>query len=250
MVTPVEKRSSNKFCDFHNDKRTSSSMIVYAVLKQHIRRVGMSRSFYKSMDEFHDRKVIITVQWYHWKVWNKRNQVSGFTIHDLWDMLKFPLNIGLISGKDIRPFDRRKGARPRNVPKPSKQRWQSQMKRKWLSTPAKGYIAIPKCHSPKGHDGDHIPGHVEGMFLGYMISPEGIKWCPDKTKAVLQLPSPRTIKEVQSLNGKLASLNRFLSKSGTSLQATEAALVEATPTGSTQTEGRTDCITVFLPQSY
>nr|GEX73720.1 hypothetical protein [Tanacetum cinerariifolium] len=54
---------------------------------------------------------------------------------------------------------------------------------------------------------------VEGMFLGYMITPEGIKPCPDKTKAVLQLPSLRTIKEVQSLNGKLASLNRFLSKS-------------------------------------
>ncbi|GJV03552.1 reverse transcriptase domain-containing protein [Tanacetum coccineum] len=51
------------------------------------------------------------------------------------------------------------------------------------------------------------------MFLGYMISPEGIKPCPDKTEDVLQLPSPRTIKEVQSLNGKLASLNRFLSKS-------------------------------------
>ncbi|GJX98811.1 reverse transcriptase domain-containing protein [Tanacetum coccineum] len=54
---------------------------------------------------------------------------------------------------------------------------------------------------------------VEGMFLGYIISPEGIKPCPDKTEAVLQLPSPRTIKEVQSFNGKLASLNRFLSKS-------------------------------------
>ncbi|GKA26366.1 reverse transcriptase domain-containing protein, partial [Tanacetum coccineum] len=53
----------------------------------------------------------------------------------------------------------------------------------------------------------------EGMFLGYMISLEGIKPCPDKTEVVLQLPSPRTIKEVQSLNGKLASLNRFLSKS-------------------------------------
>ncbi|GJU73950.1 reverse transcriptase domain-containing protein [Tanacetum coccineum] len=51
------------------------------------------------------------------------------------------------------------------------------------------------------------------MFLGYTITPEGIKLCPDKTEAVLQLPSPRTIKEVQSLNGKLASLNRFLSKS-------------------------------------
>ncbi|GJX72947.1 reverse transcriptase domain-containing protein [Tanacetum coccineum] len=56
-------------------------------------------------------------------------------------------------------------------------------------------------------------GAVEGMFLGYMISSKGIKPCPDKTDVVLQLPSPRTIKEVQSLNGKLASLNRFLSKS-------------------------------------
>ncbi|GJW53656.1 reverse transcriptase domain-containing protein [Tanacetum coccineum] len=54
---------------------------------------------------------------------------------------------------------------------------------------------------------------VEGMFLGYMIGPEGIKPCPEKIEVVLQLPSPRTVKEVQSLNGKLASLNRFLSKS-------------------------------------
>ncbi|GJZ97021.1 reverse transcriptase domain-containing protein [Tanacetum coccineum] len=46
---------------------------------------------------------------------------------------------------------------------------------------------------------------VEGMFLGYTITPEGIKPCLDKTKAVLQLPSPWTIKEVQSLNGKLAN---------------------------------------------
>ena len=34
-----------------------------------------------------------------------------------------------------------------------------------------------------------------------------------KTKEVIELPSPRTLKEVQSLNGKLAGLNRFLSKS-------------------------------------
>nr|GEW86284.1 reverse transcriptase domain-containing protein [Tanacetum cinerariifolium] len=47
-------------------------------------------------------------------------------------------------------------------------------------------------------------GAVEEMFLGYMVTPEGIKSCPDKTKSVLRLPSPRTIKEVQSLNGKLA----------------------------------------------
>nr|GEU78349.1 reverse transcriptase domain-containing protein [Tanacetum cinerariifolium] len=56
-------------------------------------------------------------------------------------------------------------------------------------------------------------GLAEGVFLGYVITPEGIKPCSDKTAVVLQLPSPRTVKEVQSLNGKLASLNRFLSKS-------------------------------------
>nr|GEX08585.1 reverse transcriptase domain-containing protein [Tanacetum cinerariifolium] len=56
-------------------------------------------------------------------------------------------------------------------------------------------------------------GLAEGVFLGYVITPEGIKPCPDKTTSVLQLPSPQTVKEVQSLNGKLASLNRFLSKS-------------------------------------
>nr|GEY19840.1 reverse transcriptase domain-containing protein [Tanacetum cinerariifolium] len=54
---------------------------------------------------------------------------------------------------------------------------------------------------------------AEGVFLGYVITPEGIKPCPDKTSAVQQLPSPRTIKEVQILNEKLVSLNRFLSKS-------------------------------------
>nr|GEW00378.1 reverse transcriptase domain-containing protein [Tanacetum cinerariifolium] len=56
-------------------------------------------------------------------------------------------------------------------------------------------------------------GAVEGMFLGYMISPKGIKPCPDRTEVVMRLLSPRTIKGVQSLNGKLASLDGFLSKS-------------------------------------
>nr|GEW15757.1 reverse transcriptase domain-containing protein [Tanacetum cinerariifolium] len=56
-------------------------------------------------------------------------------------------------------------------------------------------------------------GLAEGVFLGYVITPEGIKPYSARTAAVLQLPSPRTVKEVQSLNGKLASLNWFLSKS-------------------------------------
>ncbi|GJU77277.1 reverse transcriptase domain-containing protein [Tanacetum coccineum] len=56
-------------------------------------------------------------------------------------------------------------------------------------------------------------GMQEGMFLGYKVSTNGLRACPDKTDTVLGLPSPRCIKDVQKLNGKLASLNRFLSKS-------------------------------------
>ncbi|GJV81964.1 reverse transcriptase domain-containing protein [Tanacetum coccineum] len=40
-----------------------------------------------------------------------------------------------------------------------------------------------------------------------------LRACPDKADTVLSLPSPRCIKDVHKLNGKLASLNRFLSKS-------------------------------------
>ncbi|GJT42824.1 reverse transcriptase domain-containing protein [Tanacetum coccineum] len=53
----------------------------------------------------------------------------------------------------------------------------------------------------------------EGMFLGYKVNADGLKVCPDKADAVLSLPSPGCLKDVQKLNGKLASLNRFLSKS-------------------------------------
>ncbi|GKC36820.1 reverse transcriptase domain-containing protein [Tanacetum coccineum] len=51
-------------------------------------------------------------------------------------------------------------------------------------------------------------GAEEGVFLGHIVNMKGIKACPEKEKAVIKLQSPRTLKEVQSLNGKLASLNR------------------------------------------
>ncbi|GJY93564.1 reverse transcriptase domain-containing protein [Tanacetum coccineum] len=56
-------------------------------------------------------------------------------------------------------------------------------------------------------------GIEEGMFLGYKVSTRGLKVCLDKVDDVLSLPSPRCLKDVQRLNGKLASLNRFLAKS-------------------------------------
>ncbi|GJV88999.1 reverse transcriptase domain-containing protein [Tanacetum coccineum] len=56
-------------------------------------------------------------------------------------------------------------------------------------------------------------GVEEGMFLGYMVNTKGIKVCPDKVESLLSLPSLKCLKDVQRLNGKLASLNRFLAKS-------------------------------------
>ncbi|GJW05121.1 hypothetical protein Tco_1563977 [Tanacetum coccineum] len=56
-------------------------------------------------------------------------------------------------------------------------------------------------------------GVREGTFLGYKVNADGLKVCLDKVEAVLGLPSPKCLKDVQRLNGKLASLNRFLSKS-------------------------------------
>ncbi|GJW66427.1 reverse transcriptase domain-containing protein [Tanacetum coccineum] len=56
-------------------------------------------------------------------------------------------------------------------------------------------------------------GMREGTFLGYKVNAGGLRVCPDKVEAVLNLPSPKCLKDVQKLKGKLASLNRFLSKS-------------------------------------
>ncbi|GKB05484.1 reverse transcriptase domain-containing protein [Tanacetum coccineum] len=56
-------------------------------------------------------------------------------------------------------------------------------------------------------------GAEEGAFLGHMASMKRIKACPEKAEAMMKLQSPQTLKEAQSLNGKVASLNRFLSKS-------------------------------------
>ena len=51
-----------------------------------------------------------------------------------------------------------------------------------------------------------------GKFLGFMVSQRGIKVNLEKIQAIMELEPPKTIKEVQSLNSKIATLNRFVSK--------------------------------------
>ena len=47
-------------------------------------------------------------------------------------------------------------------------------------------------------------------FLGLMVFQRGIEVKPEKIRAIVELALPKTVKEVQSLNSKIAALNRFV----------------------------------------
>ena len=55
-------------------------------------------------------------------------------------------------------------------------------------------------------------GVASGKFLGFMVSHRGIKVNSEKIKAILDIKPPQNIKEVQSLTGRVAAFNRFVSK--------------------------------------
>ncbi|CAL9025339.1 unnamed protein product [Prunus brigantina] len=55
-------------------------------------------------------------------------------------------------------------------------------------------------------------GVASGKFLGFMISQRGIEANPEKIKAILDMAIPKTIKDIQSLTGRVAALTRFISK--------------------------------------
>ena len=51
-----------------------------------------------------------------------------------------------------------------------------------------------------------------GKFLGFLVSQRGIEADPVQIRFVIEVRSPKTRKEIQCLNGRLAALNRFISK--------------------------------------
>ena len=55
-------------------------------------------------------------------------------------------------------------------------------------------------------------GMTAGKFLGFMVSQRGIEVNLDKIWAIMEMAPPRNVKEVLSLNGKVAALNRFVSR--------------------------------------
>ncbi|XP_057436319.1 uncharacterized protein LOC130728766 [Lotus japonicus] len=57
-------------------------------------------------------------------------------------------------------------------------------------------------------------GIQSGKFLGFMITRRGIEVNPDKCKAILEMQSPTSVKDVQKLTGRIGALSRFLPCSG------------------------------------
>ncbi|XP_050242153.1 uncharacterized protein LOC126691124 [Quercus robur] len=64
-------------------------------------------------------------------------------------------------------------------------------------------------------------GVSSGKFLGFMVSHRGIEANPDKIHAILDMKPPQNTKEIQSLTGRVAALNRFVSKATDKLEGEE-----------------------------
>ena len=45
-----------------------------------------------------------------------------------------------------------------------------------------------------------------------MVSQRGIEVNPEKVQAIINMASPKTVKEVQKLTGRIAAINRFVSR--------------------------------------
>ncbi|XP_048622631.1 uncharacterized protein LOC125591812 [Brassica napus] len=54
---------------------------------------------------------------------------------------------------------------------------------------------------------------ASGEFLGYLVTCRGIEANPKQINALIEMVSPRTKREVQRLTGRVAALNRFISRS-------------------------------------
>ena len=55
-------------------------------------------------------------------------------------------------------------------------------------------------------------GVTAGKFPRFMLSQRGIEANLDKIRVIMEMAPPKNVKEVQSLNGKIAALNKFVSR--------------------------------------
>ena len=55
-------------------------------------------------------------------------------------------------------------------------------------------------------------GVTTGKLLGFLITQRGIEVDPTKIKAIIEMPTPRTEKEVRGFLGRIQFISRFVSK--------------------------------------
>ena len=53
---------------------------------------------------------------------------------------------------------------------------------------------------------------TSGKLLGYIVSERGIEVDPDKIRAILDMPAPRTEREVRGFLGRLQYISRFIAR--------------------------------------
>ena len=62
-------------------------------------------------------------------------------------------------------------------------------------------------------------GVTSGKLLGYIISAKGIEVDPEKVQAIMDMPPPKNISQLRSLQGRLQSIRRFISQLADKAQA-------------------------------
>ena len=73
-------------------------------------------------------------------------------------------------------------------------------------------FATLKKHQMRLNPSKCVFGVASRKFLGFMVSQRGIEANPKRVRAIIDMASPKTVKDVQKLTGRIAALNRFVSR--------------------------------------
>ena len=76
----------------------------------------------------------------------------------------------------------------------------------------KEMFATLKQYQMKLNPAKCVFGVASGKFLGFMVSQRGIEANSEKVQAIINMTSPKIVKEVQKLTGQITALNRFISR--------------------------------------
>ncbi|GJW16966.1 reverse transcriptase domain-containing protein [Tanacetum coccineum] len=232
MTTPVEKRNANKFCEFHGEvgHNTDECMHLRKQIKEMLKAGKLSHLIKEIKQNNRKEQPKVT----------KKGETAGkdkamVTIGDEEHSASALINFIVVrspspyNGIIRRPGVRKLQAVPSTVHKMLKIPVEGRIGRN-LEVYVDDLVIKSRTEDEIVRDMEETfrtlreinmklnPkkctfGIEEGMFLGYKVSNRGLKVCPDKVDVVLSLPSPKCLKDVQMLNRKLASLNRFLAKS-------------------------------------